>query len=324
MKINEIVSGQPIDYIEGKITKMGKSRKWNNHDILNAFLCDDTGRIKISLWGEHSQKFGNNDCISIRNARETMLSGQKNIQVFNTSITEKIQKQIICKTDMTDKIKFIKIKDIQKPTIHVNVKGKISEKKLGEVNGKKGKQFRAQAKLCDETGVIGITLWDDDAKKFDDGDCISIEDGYTAELYNGAINFSPGIYGIVEKITEKINCYDDKKEDVIEFTKIAELSHGEKSVNVEGRLTIKTKINGPGDPQLMGTLCDDTKSIAITLWRENVTKFIDGDNIQVISGIVTVTGEPMLSEGYFGKVSLTDKKINCIETKFEAESGGVF
>jgi hypothetical protein len=74
----------------------------------------------------------------------------------------------------------------------------------------------------------------------------------------------------------------------------------------------------------MGTLCDDTKSIAITLWRENVTKFIDGDNIQVISGIVTVTGEPMLSEGYFGKVSLTDKKINCIETKFEAESGGVF
>jgi hypothetical protein len=167
-------------------------------------------------------------------------------------------------------------------------------------------------------------LWDDDAKKFDDGDCISIEDGYTAELYNGAINFSPGIYGIVEKITEKINCYDDKKEDVIEFTKIAELSHNEKSVNVEGRLTIKTKINGPGDPQLMGTLCDDTKSIAITLWRENVTKFIDGDNIQVISGIVTVTGEPMLSEGYFGKVSLTDKKINCIETKFEAESGGVF
>ena len=111
---------------------------------------------------------------------------------------------------------------------------------------------------------------------------------------------------------------------MIEFTKIAELSHDEKSVNVEGRLTIKTKIDGPGDPQLIGTLCDDTGSIAITLWRKNVTKFTEGDNIQVMSGIVAVAGEPMLSEGYFGNVSLTDKKINCksehVETKLEPES----
>ncbi|MBT6297076.1 MAG: hypothetical protein HOJ14_11015 [Nitrospina sp.] len=324
MKINEITSGVKIDYVEGKITKLGTPWKFNDQDIVRATLCDDTGNVKISLWGKHSQKFTNDDCICIRDATEKMVSGEKNIVVYDASIAEKIQKQITCKTDMTDKIKISKIKDIQKPTLHVNVKGKISEKKLGEVNGRKGKQFRAQAKLCDETGVIGITLWDDDAKKYGDGDCISIEDGYTAELYNGEINFSSGLHGTIEKIAEKINCCDEKKEDVIEFTKIAELSHDEKSVNVEGRLTIKTKIDGPGDPQLIGTLCDDTGSIAIILWRKNVTKFTEGDNIQVMSGIVAVAGEPMLSEGYFGNVSLTDKKINCksehVETKLEPES----
>ena len=325
LKINEIVSGQKIDYIEGKITKIGTPRKFNDQDIVNAFLCDDTGIVKISFWGEHSQKFTNNDCISIKDAIEKTVFGKNNIAVLRTSITEKVPKQITCKTDMTDRIQFIKIKDIQKPALHLNVKGKISEKKLGEVNGNKGKQFRAQAKLCDETGVIGITLWDDNAKKYDDGDCISIEDGYTAKLYD-EINFSPGIYGTVEKITEKITCDGDKKEDVTEFTKIADLSYDEKSVNVEGRLTINRIVHDKGDPMLMGTLCDDTKSIAITLWRKNVTKFNDGDGIQVISGIVTVAGEPTLSEGYFGKVSLTDKKINCksehVETKFEAESMG--
>jgi ssDNA-binding replication factor A large subunit len=323
LKINEITNGARIDYVEGKITKLGRPWKFNDQDIVRATLCDDTGSVKISLWGNHSQKFTNDDCICIRDATEKMVSGERNIVVYNASIAEKIQKQIICKTNLTDKIKFIKIKDIQKPTVNVNVKGKISEKKLGEVNGEKGKQFRAQAKLCDETGVIGLTLWDDDAKKYDDGDCISIEDGYSHDLY-GVIHFSSGIHGTVEKIAEKINCDDDKKENVIEFTKIMELSHNEKSVNVEGRLTIRNKIHGPGDPQLIGTLCDDTGSITITLWRQNVTKFTDGDNIQVISGIVYVAGEPMLSEGFFGNVSLTDKKINCkseyVEIKLEPES----
>ena len=323
LKINEIVSGQPIDYIEGKITKMGKPRVFNDQDIVNAFLCDDTDVVKISFWGEHSQKFSNNDCISIRNARETMLSGQKNITVLHSSITEKIQKEIICKTDMTDKIKFLKIKDLKTPTIHVNIKGKISEKKLGEVNGGKGKQFRSQAKLCDETGVIGVTLWDDDAKKYDDGDCIKIEDGYTHELY-GVINLSAGNYGHVEKIIEDIACDNQKNE--IKFTKIKDLKFNEKNTNVQGKLTIRKVVHGPDDPRLDGTLCDDTGSISITLWRANATKFSDGNNIQIVSGMVTVLGEPVLSEGNFGTVSLIEKNIDCKElsnkTEFKPTSTG--
>jgi hypothetical protein len=318
LKINEITSGVKIDYVEGKITKLGRPWKFNDQDIVRATLCDDTGNVKISLWGKHSQKFTNDDCICIRDATEKMVSGEKNIVVYNTSIAEKIQKQITCKTDMTDRIKFLKIKDIQEPKINVNVKGKISEKKLGEVNGKKGKQLRAQAKLCDETGVIGITLWDDDAKKYGDGDCISVEDGYARELY-GVINFSAGEHGTIEKIIEDIVCVDQKNE--IKFTKIADLKFNEKNTNVQGKLTIAKVTHASGDPHLEGTLCDDTGSISVNLWKANATKFSDGNNIQIVSGMVTVLGQPVLSEGNFGTVSLIEKNIDCKElpnkTKFE-------
>jgi ssDNA-binding replication factor A large subunit len=316
LKINEITSGARIDYVEGKITKLGKSWKYNDQDIVRATLCDDTGNVKISLWGKHSQKFSNDDCICIRDATEKMVSGEKNIVVYDASIAEKIQKQITCKTDITNKIKISKIKDIQEPKINVNVKGKISEKKLGEVNGKKGKQFRAQAKLCDETGVIGITLWDDDAKKYGDGDCISVEDGYAHELY-GVINFSAGQHGTVEKIIEDIVCVDQKNE--IKFTKITDLKFDEQNTNVQGKLTIAKVTHGPGDPRLEGTLCDDTGSIPVHLWRANATKFSNGSNIQIVSGMVTVLGQPVLSEGNFGTVSLIEKNIDCKELPNKTE-----
>jgi len=319
LKINEITSGARIDYVEGKITKLGKSWKYNDQDIVRATLCDDTGNVKISLWGKHSQKFSNDDCICIRDATEKMVSGEKNIVVYDTSIAEKIQKQITCKTDMSDKIKFLKIKDIQRKISQgVNVKGKISEKKLGEINGKYRKQFKTQAKLCDETGIIGITLWDDDAKKYGDGDCIKIENGYTTQLGN-AINLAAGFHGRVEKIIEDIVCVDQKNE--IKFTKIADLKFDEQNTNVQGKLTIAKVIHGPGDPRLEGTLCDDTGSISVHLWRANATKFSDGNNIQIVSGMVTVLGQPVLSEGNFGTVSLIEKNIDCKElpdkTKFK-------
>jgi len=319
LKINEITSGARIDYVEGKITNLGKPRKWRDLDISNAFLCDETGMIKISFWGKHSQKFSNNDCISIKNAIEKMVNDQKNIAVQLDSITEKIQKEIICKNDMTDRIKFLKIKDIQRKISQgVNVKGKISEKKLGEINGKYRKQFKTQAKLCDETGIIGITLWDDDAKKYGDGDCIKIENGYTTQLGN-AINLAAGFHGRVEKIIEDIVCVDQKNE--IKFTKITDLKFDEQNTNVQGKLTIAKVTHGPGDPRLEGTLCDDTGSISVHLWRANATKFSDGNNIQIVSGMVTVLGQPVLSEGKFGTVSLIEKNIDCKElpdkTKFK-------
>ena len=49
---------------------------------------------------------------------------------------------------------------VNKNTNPLYVKGRISEKTdVGLVIGRRGKQNRAHAKLCDETGIIEITLW---------------------------------------------------------------------------------------------------------------------------------------------------------------------
>jgi len=64
--------------------------------------------------------------------------------------------------------------------------------------------------------------------------------------------------------------------------------------------------------KLSGLLCDETATIAITLWRKN-TKFKDGDSIRIEDGMVSISGEPMLTEGYFGKVYHIDKNFECVD-----------
>tara|TARA_Y100001936_G_C16089597_1_gene684868 strand:- start:4775 stop:5758 length:984 start_codon:yes stop_codon:yes gene_type:complete len=312
VKIDEIRSADKIDFVEGKITKTSKIVKINGQNVSHAYLCDETGSIKISFWGDHADEFKEGDCIEIKNGMERNVRGERNITIFdNYSTVKKIQKEITCKEQILNESKFRKIFSIDKDTNPLFVKGKISEKTaVGEVHSRKGKQFRALAKLCDETGTIGITLWDNDAKNICDGDCIIIENGYS-NVFNNKLNISSGLYGTLRKISEKINCTNVKTDEAIKLSKIKDLNYNEKNVNVEGKLKTGQLIeSGDGDPRLLGYLCDETGTIGITLWREN-TRFSNGDCIRIENGMVSTPGEPMLTEGFFGSVSKIDKNFDC-------------
>ena len=314
MKIDEIESGGKIDFVEGNVIKTSKIVKINGQDVSHARLCDETGTIKISFWGDYAEEFKDGDCVVIENGIERSVRGERNITILEKFCSvKKIQKEITCIKINLDESKFRKINSIDKNTNPLYVKGKISEKtQVGEVHGRKGKQFRAFAKLCDETSTIGITLWDEHAKNICDGDCIMIENGYSNE-FNNKLNLSAGLYGTLEKISEKINCADVKTHEAIKLSKIKDLHYNEKSVNVEGKLKVVKLIEPKDveeDTRLHGYLCDETGTIGITLWRKN-TRFSNGDCIRIENGLVITPGEPMLSEGYFGSVSKIDKNFDC-------------
>ena len=311
MKIKEIESNTQIDFVEGNVIKTTKISAINDEKISHAYLCDETSSIKISFWGEYAGEFKDGDCVRIENAKEYQVRGEKIISVIK-SITsvKKIQKKIICKEDITNKSNFQKIISINEKTNPLYVKGRISEKTdVGSVISRRGKQNRAHAKLCDETGIIEITLWDKDATDVNNGDCIKIENGY-ANLFHNKLNISSGIYGTLRKISEQIDCTEIKTHDEIKLVKIKNLQYIEKHVSVEGKL----KVLDIDDKQqkLSGLLCDETATIAITLWRKN-TKFKDGDSIRIEDGMVSISGEPMLTEGYFGKVYHIDKNFECVD-----------
>ena len=59
------------------------------------------------------------------------------------------------------------------------------------------------ALVGDETGVVYLTLWDDNITKVNDGDTIRVENGYVT-LFKGNIRLNIGKYGKLEPAKEAL------------------------------------------------------------------------------------------------------------------------
>lgn len=94
------------------------------------------------------------------------------------------------------------IEDLKVGMDSVSVVGTIVEKgeKRSFISRKTGRRvYVAEAKLADETGEITLVLWNRQIEQVDEGDKISIENGYVNE-YNGNPQLNVGRYGKLEKI----------------------------------------------------------------------------------------------------------------------------
>ncbi|UCC33268.1 MAG: hypothetical protein JSW53_05740 [Candidatus Bathyarchaeota archaeon] len=99
---------------------------------------------------------------------------------------------------------FMKVGDLKTYSRRVNVKVKIlSKTEAREVTSRKsGSTFRvADALVGDETGCVLLNLWEDDIEKFDEGDVISIKNGYV-NIFGGSMRLNIGRYGQAGKIEE--------------------------------------------------------------------------------------------------------------------------
>jgi replication factor A1 len=96
--------------------------------------------------------------------------------------------------------------------------------------------------------------------------------------------------------------------------KISELKAGATNVELEGTITEKS------DPREVITkygkrlnvadavISDDTGSIAISLWEDNINLVNIGDKVKVTNGYVSeFKGNPQLSTGKYGKIEVVGK-----------------
>jgi replication factor A1 len=91
--------------------------------------------------------------------------------------------------------------------------------------------------------------------------------------------------------------------------KIAELKPGMRRVDVAGKITnmdgprdVQTKF-GPGQVAT-ATLEDDSGTVKVTLWNENITKVSLNDSVQIENGYVdSFRGELQLNVGRYGKLT---------------------
>jgi replication factor A1 len=94
-----------------------------------------------------------------------------------------------------------KVGDLTPQSKAVNVTAKVvSKTEIREIPmGRDGSPHKvSDALVGDETGVVYLTLWDDNIEKVNDGDTVRVENGYVT-LFKGNIRLNIGKYGKLEQ-----------------------------------------------------------------------------------------------------------------------------
>lgn len=99
-----------------------------------------------------------------------------------------------------------KVGELNPQSKAVNVTAKVvSKSEIREIPmGRDGSPHKVcDALVGDETGVVYLTLWDDNIAKVNDGDTIRVENGYVT-LFKGNIRLNIGKYGKLEQAAEPL------------------------------------------------------------------------------------------------------------------------
>ena len=96
----------------------------------------------------------------------------------------------------------IKVEKLAPSSRKVNTIVKVvSKTEVREVSGRRGDHRVADALVGDETGCVYLTLWDDNIGQMDEGDTVSITNGYV-NLFRGNMRLNIGRYGSFEVLGE--------------------------------------------------------------------------------------------------------------------------
>ena len=100
-----------------------------------------------------------------------------------------------------------KVGDLTPQSKAVNVTAKVvSKTEIREIPmGRDGSPHKvSDALVGDETGVVYLTLWDDNIEKINEGDSVRVENGYVT-LFKGNIRLNIGKYGKLEPAKEPLS-----------------------------------------------------------------------------------------------------------------------
>ena len=86
MKISELKAGMRNVSVTGKVDSVGESRTVNlkaggTNDVADAIISDESGSIKLSLWGEDINKVRAGDRVSIENGYMNTFKGENSINI---------------------------------------------------------------------------------------------------------------------------------------------------------------------------------------------------------------------------------------------------
>ena len=86
MKISELKAGMRNVSVTGKIDSIGEPRTVNlksggTNNVADAVISDESGSIKLSLWGEDINKIQPGDRVSVENGYVNTFKGENSLAV---------------------------------------------------------------------------------------------------------------------------------------------------------------------------------------------------------------------------------------------------
>ena len=85
MNIEEAKNQRSDINVEGRIEEKGEARtvntKYGETQVCDCYIVDDSGRCKLTLWGEDTGKVKNGDTVSIQGAYTTSFKNETQFNV---------------------------------------------------------------------------------------------------------------------------------------------------------------------------------------------------------------------------------------------------
>jgi replication factor A1 len=269
--------------VEGVI--MGRSppstftRKDGTEGKVIRLSLEEGGRqITAVLWDdkvEEAVKLGDGTRVRIIGANSKVRQGGGfEVHLNRSSEVEVLEEGVLPREPLSH---WTKIGELRDGMRSVNAAGRVisigEPREFTRRDGTKGRV--ASVVLEDETGVVRLSLWDDDVNALGDmpvGTVVAVENGYTRAGLGNSTDLNVGRLGSM-----KINPADvqvEKLDAADRVTEIKDLQEGRKNITVEGQLLddpISREVNTMRGPANVVSfrIDDGTGEARISLWSEH-------------------------------------------------------
>ncbi|NVM55243.1 MAG: DUF2240 family protein [Candidatus Helarchaeota archaeon] len=342
IQLKDLIVGMNAVSVIGRINTIFSIREFTQKSgqkgtVAKFLLQDPTGQIKVVLWNEQTK------IITDRTLEENNIIEIKNAYVkggFNNELELHLGKQGIIEQNpkgidlsgfenLPSTSSLFKINQLQVP-MNGDVIGKIQWKSnITTFKKKTGTGQVANLNIFDKTGQIRVALWGNHATFVEEvsiNDIVKIVNGYTRQGRDN-IELHVGDDSKILKDTSTALDIPDtapitsRSTSIIEV-KIKELTTESRNLKVIGKIIEKgeprdVKFKDGSDHRVCDvTIADETGSVSLSIWDEDIEKVKLDKAYCVENGYVSVfRGSLKLNAGKFGTITPSNKVFKRINKK---------
>ena len=312
-KIDELDDGDSDIEIIGVVTKIQDVRKFvrksdkSEGQLRNFHITDDTGSIRVTLWGDSADlDINKGDIVKVIGGNvvydEYTEEGHSVNTNFSTQVsvnpTNLSEEDMAIFNSIKEKLQPMPIEQVvlsEDDNIDVDVMGRIMS--AGDIrtferpsDGSQGKV--RSASFSDGSEVVQLSLWDDKSEiPLEVGNAYLIENArvrFSMDSINLNIGSSSRIIGLSEEEAKFLPSFESLEKMIYEYREISDLDEYDENIFVVGRIfevfEARELQRDDGSKYLLRNIeiADNSQAIRVSIWGENAKReFEEGEAIKI-------------------------------------------